>query len=128
MARSTAENIAHKHRDPLNNHELVRVVQPNKPVLTHDVRDLRVEYAEWATKEQENSAIFIFVDETYCHFGGHCRNKPKITKPKGADPHLYARFDPAEQFQLMVWGAIGLYEDEIKFPFWIWEPETEEDK
>lgn len=28
----------------------------------------------------------------------------------------------------MLWAAIGPYGDEIPFPFWIWEVETEEDK
>jgi hypothetical protein len=28
----------------------------------------------------------------------------------------------------MLWAAIGPYEDEIPFPFWIWEPETAEKK
>jgi hypothetical protein len=48
IARSTAERVARDHRDPLNPWPLVRVVQPSKPSLPADVRDLRIEYAEWA--------------------------------------------------------------------------------
>jgi hypothetical protein len=128
MARSTAERIAHEHRDPLCNKELVRVVQPIKPLISLDIQDLRVEYANWCTEKLDAGAVFIFVDETYMHFGGQPRKKAKITKPKGADPTPYARHEPPEQFQLMLWGAIGPYEKEIPFPYWIWEAETEEEK
>ena len=128
MARSTAERVAHNHRDSQCDKNLVRVVQPIKPALSFDLKDLRVEFVQWAKKEQDKGAIFIYVDETYIHFGGHPRKKPKITKIKGEAPEKWARFDPPEQFQLMVWAAIGPYEDEIPFPYWIWEAETEQEK
>jgi hypothetical protein len=128
MARSTAENVAHDHRHPECEKELVRAVQPIKPHITDDIQDLRVQYAGWAEQERNDSAIFIFVDESYLHFSGHLRKKSKITKPKGDDPTLFARHDPPEQFQLMLWGGIGPFEEEIPFPMWIWEMETEEEK
>jgi hypothetical protein len=128
MARSIAENVAHKHRDPQCDRELIRAVQPIKPRITFDIMDLRVQYADWVKQEYKDNAVFIFVDESYFHFGGHPRKKPKITKLKGADPTLFARYDPPEQFQLMMWGAIGPYEEEILFLIWIWEIEIEVDK
>ena len=128
MARSTAERVAHQHRDSHCNEELVRVVQPIKPYISYDIRDLRVEFAYWISERAQNGAIFIFVDETYIHLGGHPRKKPKIIKSRGTDSHQFARHDPPEQFQLMLWAAIGPYEDEIPFPYWIQEAETEEEK
>ena len=127
VARSTAESVAHKHREYCNK-ELVRVVQPIKPYITFDIQDLRMEFAHWVTERLNEGAVFIFVDETYIHFGGQPRKKAKITKPKGEDPTPYARHEPPEQFQLMLWAAIGPYADEVPFPHWIWESETEEEK
>lgn len=128
MARSTAERVAHDHRDSQCDKDLVRVVQPIKSALSYDLKDLRVEYVQWVRKEQDKEAVFIFIDETYIHFGGHPRKKPKIIKSKGEAPEQWARFDSSEQFQLMVWAAIEPYEDEIPFPYWIWEAETEQEK
>lgn len=71
-----------------------------------------------------NNTCFIFVDETYLHFGKQMHQRHKITQPKGADPTQYPRFEPVEHFQLMPWGAIGPYEDEIPFPYWIYDNET----
>jgi hypothetical protein len=82
MARSTAENVAHKHRDPQCDTELVRAVQPIKPRITFDIMDLRVKYAGWVEQEYEDGAVFIFVDESYLHFGGHPRKKPKLRSQK----------------------------------------------
>ena len=62
------------------------------------------------------------------HFGGHPRKKPKIIKPKGEDPTLFARHESSKQFQIMLWAVIGPYGDEIPFPYWIYEQETEESK
>ena len=93
MIRNTIKNIVYKYRHPLNNYKLVRIVQSNKSVLIHDVRDLYIKYTEWTTKKQENDVVFIFIDETYCHFRGHFKKKLKITKLKETDLHLYVRFD-----------------------------------
>ena len=76
-----------------------------------------VQFTGWVSQELDSGAVFIFIDETYIHFGGQPRKKAKITKLKGTDPTPLARHEPPEQFQLMLWAAIGLYDDEIPFPF-----------
>lgn len=69
MTRSTAERIAHKHRDPLCDRELVRVIQPIKSCLPYDLRDLRVEFAHWIMQKMENNTCFHM----------WLRKKPKMT-------------------------------------------------
>ena len=82
MARSTAERVAHDHRDSQCDKDLVRVVQSIKPALFYDLKDLRVEFVQWVRKEQNKGAIFIYIDETYIHFGGHPQKKTKDNKAK----------------------------------------------
>jgi hypothetical protein len=102
MVCSTAEQIAREHRDPLCNKELVQVIQPIKSLISFDIQDLHIKYANWYTQKLDIDTVFIFVDKTYMHFGGQLYKKTKITKPKGADPTPYARHEPPEQFQFML--------------------------
>jgi hypothetical protein len=53
-------------------------------------------------REYIDGAIFIFIDKSYLYFSGHPHKKPKIIKLKGANPTLFARYKPLEQFQLML--------------------------
>jgi hypothetical protein len=70
-AQSTAKRVAHDHRDSLCDKDLVRVVQPIKPALCFNLRDLRTEFAHWALQKLMKDDIFIYIDKTYIHFRGH---------------------------------------------------------
>jgi hypothetical protein len=47
MARMIAENVAQNHRHPERENELLRAVQPIKPYIIYDIRDLRVQHTDW---------------------------------------------------------------------------------
>jgi hypothetical protein len=69
-ARSTIEKIAKEHSSTLIPRPIVRKTQQNKCYLDAADHQLRLKFCDWALKEIENGAIFIFVDESYISFGG----------------------------------------------------------
>ena len=126
VARSTLERIAHDHRDSIHPYPLARRIQPLKPALSIDHKDLRQDFAQWALREIARGALFIFTDESYIEFGGHryTSKRPRITRPIGhPDPFEFASHIELPQFKLMLWSAIGPL---ATFPFWIWDKEKED--
>ena len=65
ISRRTADNIAHNHRDEAHPYPIVRRVPSHKLPLTPEVRDLRVEFSEWAIAKLDEGGIFVFCDETW---------------------------------------------------------------
>ena len=101
MARSTIAKIAQEHRDSEHNYRIKWAVQSLKPPLNDTDKRRRVEFCEWAIKELNNEAIFIFSDETYHEIGGRPRKKQKFSRPQGISSHQYAGSVPSVQFTIM---------------------------
>ncbi|MCJ1345879.1 hypothetical protein MMC31_004088 [Peltigera leucophlebia] len=88
--RSLIQRIEHEHESEFQGKkigDLVRVVQPTKPLLNHIDEKKRKEFCDWAIKKLDEGAIFVSSDESYHEIGGPFRQKPRITVPKGEDAH-----------------------------------------
>lgn len=57
---------------------------------------------------------------------GPLRQKPRITKPKGEDPHQWAQAQPKVQFLVMQWAA--MLTEPVMGPEYVWEAETAEER
>ena len=64
MARSTAKNIARKHRDFERPYPITWAIRPAKPRIGPFHEQIREEYCGWAIKQCNEGALFIFSDET----------------------------------------------------------------
>ena len=123
LARSTIEKIAHEHRDPVHHYAIKRRIAQYKPPLDDDLKEWRLEYAQWALAELNNGAIFIFSDETYPSFGGHPYKKQRVTMGEGQPAEYAALHSEKPQFFWMEWAAI-VFDIEFEMPLVIWDKET----
>ena len=86
-----------------------------------------VEFSEWAIRELNNEAIFIFSDETYHEIDECSKKKQKFFWSQSISSHQSADSVSSVQFTIMHWGACS--EDEwILWPFYCWIYENEQEK
>ena len=128
LARSTVENVAHLHRDPIHDYDIVRRVRPQIPSLSFAHFDDRDLFCQWAIRKLLEGAIFIHSDESNLEIGGGHRTKPKISRPRG-QVNTFKRALPVRkpQFSIMIWAAICA-EWDGPFPFYIWDDSFEDAK
>ena len=127
LARSVIERVAHTHEHVQGDRkigEISRVVQPNKPLLTHVNENKRLTICLWIIERLEAGDIFISSDESYHEVGGG--NKRKISIIKGDDPHEFATTQPSVQFSIMQWGAIS--SDGTIGPLHLWGTESKKER
>ena len=84
-----------------------------------------MEFAEWALRELEKDAIFIFTNESYIECGGKPRKMRCHSRPKGERwQYDIVAQDPTVKFTYMIWGAIHALDDSEAFPLYIWTEES----
>ena len=104
-ARSIIERVQHQHEHVVNGEtveEIVRVVQPTKPLLINKNETHRKRLCKWASNRIDDGDIFIYSDEAWHGIGDWPSGKKrKISIVKGADPHEFAAPEPPVQFTIM---------------------------
>lgn len=130
LSRTTFERIAHNHRDPDHQYEIVRRSRPKKLPLSDENMTQRYNHCTWMVEAIYNDVIFVCCDEFQVKWGGPERKKQKMSLPKGADATEFPIRDTAVRFSQMIWAAItsdNLDSDAlIERPVYIWEPETKD--
>ncbi len=127
--RSMIERIQHEHTHQVGDEEIgeiVRGIQPTKPMLTEKGKAHRKRFCGWAIGRINEGDIFIFSDEHYNEIGRNPHKKPKISRPKGSDPYNLATMAPHIQFTIMQWGSMT--SKAVMGPQFLWEAETEAEK
>ena len=86
MAPLTADKIAHKHRDEAHPYAIIRCVPSHKLPLNQELRELRVEFSEWALLKLNKGALFVFCDKTWWEwYRQPIRRKKRVSMAKGAN-------------------------------------------
>ncbi|KAK5200790.1 hypothetical protein LTR16_004903, partial [Cryomyces antarcticus] len=98
---TTGERILHKH------HEIFKYTPVIKPKLLPYHKAARVELAEWAIPKLERGDIFVFSDEMSVESKKHTQ-MPKVSRPKGSNPHDFKRAPPRTFQSFMFWGCIAI--------------------
>ncbi|KAI8934014.1 hypothetical protein NX059_012519 [Plenodomus lindquistii] len=127
LSRATIEKICRTHPHPGRDRPLTRVLEIHKPSLSSELRELRVDYANWCLFWLDKGALFVFTDETYISAGGRPHKRQRVTIEQGEQPESRSRGTDPIYFKIMLWGAI-CEDTEIPFPSLCWEWETPEEK
>ena len=125
LSRSLVERVAHEHRDPQNDYNIVRGTRPLIPALTVFNMDQRDVFAQWVILKIKEGAIFIFTDESAIEIGGPPRKKPRISRPKGQVDRFKRALPTKINFKVMIWGAVCTNWDG-EFPIYIWDDMIED--
>jgi hypothetical protein len=127
LDRSTIARICRLHPHPLRDRPLTRVLEVHKPPLSNELRELRVEYAQWCLTWLDRGALFVFTDETYIRAGGRPHKRRHVTIEEGHPTEERSAYGEPIYFSIMQWGAI-CEESRVPFPSLLWEIETPEEK
>lgn len=126
LSRSLVERVAHEHRDPQHDYDIVRGTRPLIPALTVFNMDQRDLFAQWIIRKIKEGAIFIFTDESAIEIGGQLRKKPRISRPRG-QVDRFKRALPTKKinFKIMIWAAVCTHWDG-EFPIYVWDDMIED--
>ena len=126
LSRSLVERVAHEHRDPQHDYDIVRGTRPLIPALSVFNMDQRNVFAQWIIQKIKEGAIFIFTDESAIEIGGPPRKKPRISRPKG-QVDRFKRALPTKKinFKIMIWAAVCT-NWEGDFPIYVWDEMIED--
>jgi hypothetical protein len=69
LTRGQVEKVAHRHRGPMHDYDIVRRVRPLIPGLSFLHIDSRDIFCQWVLIKIEEGAIFIFIDESSIEVG-----------------------------------------------------------
>ena len=131
LSARTINNIMLDHRDERHPYAIVRGSQLEKPSLDDEALHLRRNYSRWLIREFNlhfPRLVFVCYDESSKSIGGTRTSfKPRISRPRGADPYTYARPTKPPKFTLMICAATSSDTNcEIDRPCVIWEADTPE--
>ena len=136
LSLPTIKNIMLDHRDERHPYAIVRGSQLQKPALDDDALDddaldERRNYSKWLIREFNlhfPRIVFVSYDEISRTIGGSRSSyKPRISRPRGADPYKYARPTEPPKFTLMICAATSSDTNcSMDRPCVIWEADTPE--